>query len=118
MIPRFGYPRLAGALAASLAGCVDVGIPSLETVFPTGNPFVVSGTAEVIDQDGPCLVWNGNNGIRYHLFQDPTLPNDEFDRVTTPGVTSRLQLAVRGDLMVDCRVGPTADVQAVLEIVE
>ena len=64
----------------------------------------------MIDQDGPCLVWLGDNGETFHLFQDPRIANDDFDRVTTPGVASRLELSVRTDLFVACEVGTIVEV--------
>ncbi len=100
------------------AGCIDVDIPIANDLFATGTSFVLSGTAALVDQDGPCLVWLGENGMTYHLFQDPRVANEDFDAVTNPGTTSRLKLAVRTDLYVDCQVGVVVEVQDVLEIVE
>ncbi len=110
------FPILAG-LFASL-GCtinLDLGTDSL---FPEGSAFVVSGTAELANVDGaPCNVWIGENGAIYHLFQSPQVDNGDFDEITTPGVTSRLLIATRSDLVVDCEIGTTVDVEDVLEIV-
>ena len=100
------------------AGCIDLTIPGQNTLFVKGESFVLSGTAAVIDNDGPCLVWLGTNGITYHLFQGIDLDNEDFDRVTTPGVTSRLELATREDLEVSCQIGTIVEVQGVLEIRE
>jgi hypothetical protein len=89
-----------------------------ETLFPTGTSFVVRGTMDLVDTEaGACLVWRGENGVTYHLFQHSRVANDEFDLVTTPGVTSRLELATRSDLVVDCQVGTIVEVQNILEIV-
>jgi hypothetical protein len=90
-----------------------------ETLFPTGTAFVLSGTADRVDtQVGGCLVWLGENGVTYHLFQNPRVDNGEFDLVTTPGVTSRLELSTRTDLVVDCQIGTIAQVENILEIVQ
>lgn len=97
-------------------GCFTINAP--DTLIPTGGPFVLSGTTEVIDVDGPCLVWRGDNGVIYHLFQQVNLEIDLFDQITTPGVTSRLELAERTDLDVSCRVGPTVEVRDALEVIE
>jgi len=102
-------------VAAGSCGCISINAP--DTLIPTGGPFVLTGTSEVIDRNGPCLVWQGDNGITYHLFQDPMLDSGLFDQVTTPGVTSRLELSVRTDLDVACRVGPTAEVMDVLDVI-
>lgn len=96
--------------------CVDVDIPVTPSLFPTDRSFILSGTAAVIDQDGPCLVWLGENGETFHLFQDPRIANDDFDRITAPGVTSRLEVSVRTDLFVACEVGTIVEVTDILEI--
>ncbi len=102
-------------LSFAVSGCIDINTP--ETLLPLGTPFVVRGTSAVIDNNGPCLVWLGENGVTYHLFQDIVLPNETFDQVITPGVTSRLELAIRTDLVVACQVGTIAEVRDALEIV-
>ena len=102
-----------------VAGCVTVDIPEQVTLFPTGRPFVISGTAAVEYVDGePCEVWVGDNGVTYHLFQDPRLDNETFDRITAPAVRSRLEIAGRSDLEVICQIGTIVEVQDVLEIAE
>ncbi|UCD30046.1 MAG: hypothetical protein JSV03_06105 [Planctomycetota bacterium] len=98
-------------------GCsVNFSVP--ETLLSVGTPFVVSGTATLADSNGPCLVWIDENNITYHLFQGQTVDNETFDRITTPGVTSRLLLSKRTDLEVTCLMGTIVEVQDVLEIVE
>jgi len=105
-------------LLAAVSGC-SIDFDVLPDAFVTaGSPFVVRGTATVVDNEGPCLAWIGENGVTYHLFQDPRVDNETFDRVTTPGVTSRLQIAVRTDLMLACRIGTIVEVRNVLEVVE
>ena len=102
-----------------VAGCVNVDVPEEVTLLPVGTPFVISGTAALEDvEGGPCLVWVADNGFVYHLFQDPSLENETFDRITTPGVRSRLELAARNDLDVACQIGTIVEVQDVLEIVD
>ena len=105
-------------LVIGATGCVTVDIPEEVSLLPMGSSFVVSGTAALIDHDGPCLVWVGDNGITYHLFQHPRVDNETFDRITTPGVTSRLEIATRDDIPLACQVGTIVEVQDVLEIVE
>jgi len=90
-----------------------------QTLFPTGTAFVLSGTADLIETpEGECLAWLGENGIVYHLFQGALVDNEEYDAVTTPGVTSRLEIAIRTDRVVTCFVGAIVQVQDILEIVE
>ncbi|MBU0718763.1 MAG: hypothetical protein KJ749_10980 [Planctomycetes bacterium] len=103
---------------AAIVGCISVELPAELSLTAQGVSFVVSGTAAVVDSEGPCLVWMGENGRTYHLFQSPGLDNESFDRVTTPGVTSRLEIATRDDLEVACMIGTVVEVQDVLEIVE
>lgn len=117
---RLGFHRLGLRILAvsMLAGCT-IQIPSAESLFPIGTPFVLSGTSTISSTlSGSCPVWIGDNGITYYLFQDAKLDNTLFDRVTTPGVTSRLKLVVRTDLEASCHNGPFVEVLDVLEIVE
>jgi hypothetical protein len=99
-----------------LSGCIDLIAP--ETLLPVGTSFVVRGTAAIVDDGGPCLIWLADNGLAYYLYQDPSVDNDTFDRATTPGATSRLELAVRNDLTAPCLVDAIVEVQDVLEIVD
>ncbi|GMV96459.1 MAG: hypothetical protein HRF43_13615 [Phycisphaerae bacterium] len=100
-------------LILSSPGCID--LSSLD-LLPVGTPFVVRGTMTV--SSGGCLVWRAENGRNYYLYQDPLLDNGVFDRVTTPGVTSRLLVSTRSDLPTACRVDEAVQVTNVLEIVE
>ena len=100
------------------AGCVDLEFPEELALFDIATPFVVRGTAALVDNSGPCPVWIGENGVTYHLFQDPRLDNETYDWVTTPGITSRLVLSTRDDLELVCQFGTIVEVQDVLEIVE
>jgi len=117
-----GYRSTTFALALTLlvtaSGC-SVSLDLLpDALVSTGTPFVISGTAAVVDSDGACLIWIGENGVTYHLFQTSRVDNETFDRVISPGVTSRLLIALRTDLVVTCQIGTIAEVQNVLEIVE
>ncbi len=110
LLPLLG---LFGALGCTFN--LDLGTDSL---FSEGSAFVISGTADTATvDDQPCNIWLGENGVLYHLFQTPQVDNGDFDRITTPGVTSRLEIATRSDLVVDCKIGTIVDVQDVLEIV-
>ena len=111
------------ALGGLVGACVDVAPPELNvpvdfTLFGGGNSFVVRGTGGVVDNNGPCPVWFGENGVTYHLSQNPRLENEIFDRVSAPGITSRLVLVVREDLEFECAFGRTVEVVDVLEVVE
>lgn len=107
---------LLAVLLASLSPACSVQLPS---VLSSGSPFIVKGTFEARDVfgRGSCPVWVAETGILYHLFQDEAVSNADFDRITTPGVTSRLRIATRGDLVVACQIGTSVVVQSVLEIV-
>ncbi len=115
LFPRkAGLAALLGAALITAGGCIS--LP--DNVLPAGTPFVLSGTMVVVDRAGPCPVWEGENGVTYHLFQGIQLDNESFDRITVPGVTSRLVIATRSDLRLDCRVGTIVEVRDVLEIIE
>ncbi len=110
------FSLVVALLFASAACTLNVQLLP-ENLVTTGTPFVIKGTAAVLDNNGPCLAWIGDNGIIYHLFQGPTVENAVFDHLNTPGVTSRLQIATRTDLQVSCQVGTIAQVVSVLEVV-
>ncbi len=113
--------RLIAWLAAIWlgTGACTVNIPGNNTtLFATGESYIVKGTATVVDDNGPCPVWIGQNGITYQLFQGGRLENADFDRITTQGVTSRLEIVTRSDIAVACQAGQVVEVQRVLEIVE
>ena len=103
------------ALTLSASGCGDLSAAT-DNLFVRGESFVISGTFAIIDNNGPCPVWFGENGATYHLFQAPRVPNDDFDRATTPGVRSRLEIAPRNDLFLACEVGEIVEVQRVLGV--
>lgn len=112
------FLHVIGCMAVLMGpSCIDL---SDENILPVGTPFVLQGTATVISTDGgPCAVWIGENGVTYHLFQDPLLDNDLFDQVTTSGTTSRLVIATRRDLEVSCQLeteGTIVEVDEILEV--
>jgi hypothetical protein len=106
MIPVF--------LALAAVGACTLQVPS---IFPSGTPFIVKGTSETRDvfACGPSAVWVDTSGVAYHLFQGDRISNEDFDRITTPGVTSRLEIATRDDLQVACPVGIIVEVRSILE---
>lgn len=85
-------------------------------LLAVGTPFVLRGTAAVIDDGGPCPIWIGDNGETFHLFQGTTLGNEAYDEVIQPGVTSRLILVTRSDLTIDCQTGVIVEVHDVLDV--
>lgn len=108
-------------LLSTLTGCFpslgdllpDLGLPS-----PTS--FITRGTFEErnIPFAGTCPVWVDSTNVVYHLFQGFDVANADFDRVTTPGVRSRLRLRGRTDLQVGCEMdGIIVEVEEVLEII-
>ena len=120
---RPSFVVLLGAAASAAVLGTGGACGSLEdltgSVLVRGEPFVISGTFAIIDVEGRnCPVWYGDNGRSYHLFQSPRVPNDDFDRATVPGIRSRLEIAPRSDLFLDCAVGTIVEVQRVLEVVD
>jgi hypothetical protein len=106
-------------IAAMLLGIL---VPSCTIALPNpltaGASFIVKGTFEVRQEfgRGDCPVWVADTGILYHLFQGTGIANADFDRITTPGVTSRLRIASRSDLVVACQIGTSVVVDEVLQI--
>lgn len=100
------------------ASCINVALPEEISLLPRETSFVLRGTSAIVDEGGPCLVWFGDNGLTYHLFQSARIDNATYDRVVTPGVTSRLEVAKRNDLHVACEMGSILEVQNVMEIAE
>ncbi len=108
-------------LPFACVACIEVATPEIDfsvALLGDSGSFVVSGTAALEDQDGPCPVWYGDNGFTYHLFQSPRLDNELFDQVTSPGTTARLVLVVRNDLELACAFGRTAEVIDVLSVAD
>ena len=84
-----------------LGGCITINLP--EEGVLGGGSFVVTGVAEVVENNGSCAIWLADDGRTFVLFQDPRLPNADFDNVTTPGTRSRLVLDLRSALGDRCR---------------
>jgi len=107
-------PLAPCVLLGLIAGCA---LQAAGDLLPKGTPFVLSGTSALATVHGaPCRIWEGENGETYHLFQAPSLTNEAFDQILQEGVTSRLVLATRSDLTLDCRIGVIVEVQDVLEV--
>ena len=104
------------SLLLGAASCIT--FPDEVVVGASGQPFILKGTTTLLDDEGPCLVWVGDNGMVYHLFQGTQVTNETFDRVTTVGTESRLQLSTRSDLAVSCQVGTIVEVVDVLQIMD
>ncbi len=111
-------------LLLPMAGCGGFDLSSLIPPFlgpsrsdTTSSAFIAQGTYEARSQllGGTCLVWVEQSGVVYHLFQGQNVSNADFDRITTPGTTSRLQIFIRGDIPVGCEQGNAVEVQQVLE---
>jgi hypothetical protein len=94
-------------------------IPAAAEAASAGD-FVDQGAFELrplsLFSSETCPVWVDDSGVVYHLFQAPDLSNADFDRITQPGVRSRLLLTERQDLAVGCLGGPVVQVQQVLEV--
>ncbi len=102
------------ALALCLPGCIQI-VPYTQG---RGTPFVISGTADIVDRDGPCRVWYGENGLTFHLVQGIRITDEEFARIVTPGTAANLELCVRSDVEFDCQYGTVVEVRRVLEILD
>ncbi len=107
----------AVVMGGAVAGCAEIALPENVSLINIGSPFVMKGSAVLLDDDGPCLAWLGDDGNTYHLIQVQTMENELFDELIAPGTRSRLVLAKRSDLTVACQVGIVAEVQNVLEVI-
>ena len=112
-----GIVAIFALVVVAAPGCNGLSLGT-DGIFVRGESFVISGTYAIVDSSGPCPVWYGENGVTYHLFQSPRVPNDDYDRATTPGVRSRLEIATRNDLFLACEFGTIVEVQRVLEVVD
>lgn len=106
------------AVFIGATSCITVNLPEQISLLPVETSFVLKGTSAIVEEEVPCLVWFGENGLIYHLFQSPRVDSATYDRVVTPGVTSRLEVARRNDLQMECAQGFILEVQNVLEIEE
>lgn len=112
--------RLGIRVAALLCLCLPACTVSLPDPLFSERSFIVKGTFENRELPwgaGTVGVWVDQTGVVYHLFQGEEIANEDFDRITTPGVTSRLQLTPRADLQVGNQIGTKVVVDEVLEIV-
>ena len=112
----FGLVTFA-IVGGAVAGCAEIVLPENVSLINIGSPFVMKGSAVLLDDDGPCLAWLGDDGNTYHLIQVQTMENELFDELIAPGTRSRLVLAKRNDLTVACQMGIVAEVQNVLEVI-
>lgn len=104
-------------MGGGMVGCAEIVLPENVSLINIGSPFVMKGSAVLLDDDGPCLAWLGDDGNTYHLIQVQTMENELFDQLIAPGTRSRLVLAKRSDLTVACQMGIVAEVQNVLEVI-
>jgi hypothetical protein len=111
-LPRLMLASACVVTLLLLQGC------DASALLVVGTPFAVQGTMTVSNRDAACLIWMGDNGETFYLYQDPLLDNSTFDQITTPGVTSRLVVVTRSDLTSPCTVDEVVQVEEVLEIVQ
>ena len=109
----------AGVLVAALGlvGCgLNLGDAGGGGLFGSSSAFVLRGTMTVVNNGGPCPVFQADDGFSYHLRQGTNLPNDEFDAVTEIGAVSRVEV-VGSELPVACQFGEVVVVVDVLEVI-
>jgi hypothetical protein len=82
----------------------------------SGDQFVVRGKMEQSAGRDGCLLFRGDNGARYYLFQHPDFDSDDFDLITVPGTIARLVLVARDDLQTACSGATSVEVLDVLEL--
>lgn len=81
--------------------------PTLRTGYVVGRHRIRCISDEfvpaIVENNGSCAICLADDDRMFVLFQDPRLPNDDFDTVTTPGTRSRLVLDLRSALGDRCR---------------
>ncbi len=105
-------------LAACSINLPEIPIPGVSGDGAVNEPFLMTGTFQINTPFGgsPCRVWEGDNSVTYHLFQDIDLDSTRFDIATTEGTRARLLLQERSDLEVGCEMGPVVVVLEVRDI--
>jgi hypothetical protein len=108
-----------GLLTGCGTGATDPGgLLGTGGLFGTGGTsLVIRGTMTVVESNGPCPVFQADDGFSYHLRQGTSLPNELFDAVTQIGAVSRLAVTVRNDLPVACQFGTVVVVTDVGEVI-
>ncbi|MCH7812474.1 MAG: hypothetical protein IID40_00505 [Planctomycetes bacterium] len=108
----------AAALALTAAACIDLNIPSGDSLFPERS-FIIGGTMDLDRQRQACSIFQADNGLGYRLFQGPRLTNDEYDQLFEDGAGARLEIEVRDELsLVGCDAAAvTVEVVEVLEFI-
>jgi len=105
-------------LTACSVNLPEIPIPGVSGDGPVNEPFLMTGTFRINTPFGgaPCRVWEGDNSVTYHLFQNIDLDSTRFDIATTEGTRARLLLQERSDLEVGCEMGPVVVVLEVRDI--
>lgn len=113
-----------GLAAPSLADLLRLLLPTPSTRSGdagASETFIQQGTFELRQtgflSEATCPVWVDDTGLAYHLFQGAMITSAQFDQITTPGTTSRLQLQFNNSLQVGCLTdSPIVEVVGVLEV--
>jgi hypothetical protein len=105
---------LCSAVALVSGGC---GLDTGGGIFGGSGAFIIRGTMTVADGDGPCLVFQAEDGYSYHLRQATGLPSVDFDALTEVGAISRLEVRLAEDLPVACGSATVVEVEALLELI-
>ena len=67
---------------------------------------------------GSGMLFEAENGIQYHLYNDGGVSADAFAELTQEGVSATLEVVLRRDLDERCQVDDLAEVLEVTEILE
>ena len=100
-----------------LAGCVNLnlgqGQPEASQTRRSSPPgaFVVEGTIVLGDFVRPCLVFEAENGVEYHLVRGHGVSEAVFADVTAMGTGSALEVVLRRDLDERCQADDVLEVK-------
>ncbi len=110
---------MAVFLMSTLSGCVTITLPEQisASLLPADTSFILNGKAEAALDAYTLPVWRGEDGQGFVLFQTVDLKNSDFNKIVTPGNTSRLLLVVRNDLAPLCQADVVpVEVKKILQI--
>lgn len=105
---------MLGLFILLVSGCIN--FPT--GLFPESNSFIGVGTYQEHSAflANTCPAWIDDYNVVYYLFQGPDVSSEDFDKITTLGVRSRLQLRPRTNLQTSCPQGTVVEVEKVIDI--
>lgn len=120
VLPAFERVVLAVVvvLCTCTTGCIDLSALTGDTLQTAlEGPYIVGGTMQVNAETRSCSLFVEDSGVRYLLFQGPSMTNEDFDSLFQDGARVRLEIKRRSSLLTNCSGGTIAEVQEILELI-